>query len=107
MIHTLIFTQAELSALKSFLILKDTGIYKIGDMVMITVRNDIKETEDQPADKSLTRQQTFFTVTEINNAETMRGIKAGFVMVSIKRTKNPVPKVSDELPAGILPVEED
>lgn len=95
MIHTLIFTQAELSALKSFLILKDTGIYKIGDMVMITVRNDIKEAD--VVDKSLTRQQTFFTVTEINNAETMRGIKAGFVMVTIKRTKNPVPKVSDEL----------
>lgn len=86
MIHSQTFTAQELSAIAGYLILKDEGVFEEKDLVVITVRND------EEADKKLTRVQVFFTITSVQTAENTRGIRQGYALVKLKRTKNPIPK---------------
>lgn len=95
MIHSQTFTAKELSALSGFLILKDEGNFQIKDYLIVTVRNDEPATEDKAADNRLTRQQIFFTITDVQTSETTRGVRRGYALVKIKRTKNPIPKIDD------------
>jgi hypothetical protein len=95
MIHNQTFTAKELSSLSGFLILKNDGNFEVKDYLVVTIRKDEPATETAPEDKRLTRQQIFFTITDVQTSENTRGVRRGYALVKIKRTKNPIPKVDD------------
>jgi len=97
MIHFQVFTEAELKGLSGFLILKDDDIFKVDDFVCITVRNDVKASDETTEDKRLTRSQVFFTITDVQTSANAKGVRRGYALVKIKRTKNPIPKKVDDL----------
>lgn len=97
MIHSQTLTNSELASLSGFMILKNDGIFKVKDIVLVTVRNDVPATDETPEDKSLTREQIFFTITEVGTSENTKGVRRGYALVKLKRTKNPIPKELDEV----------
>lgn len=95
MFHFQTYTETELASFSGFMILKNDGIFQPKDYMCVTVRNDVEEAEDVKEDKRLTRKQIFFTVTEVQTSETTRGVRRGYALVKLKRTKNPLPKVDE------------
>lgn len=96
-LHFQVFTETELSALSGFLILKDDGNFQVNDLVAITIRNDVQASDETVEDKRLTRKQLFFNITEVQASQPRNGIRRGYALVKIKRTKNPIPKKIDEV----------
>lgn len=87
MIHSVNLTTQELSAAGAFLLLADHGTFTPGDFLVITVKGD---------DGKLTRQQSFFNIVTVQDATNTRGVRKGYAMIKIKRTKNPLPKTETE-----------
>lgn len=99
MIHFVNLLPEEIAAISGFLILKDEDNFKENDFLVLTAKEKTHrkakvEGEEGKEITRLTRNQTFFTVT---NVTTNAGIKQGYAMVKIKRIKNPLPKVEGEV----------
>lgn len=86
MLHSVILTNSELQAAGAFLILPDRGIFSVNDYLAVTIQDE---------EGKLTKSQVFFTLVNVATSETMRGVRKGYAMVKIKRTKNPLPKVDE------------
>lgn len=84
MLHSVNLTTQELAAAGAFLLLADHGTFTPGDFLVITVKGD---------DGKLTRQQSFFNIVTVQTATNTRGVRKGYAMIKIKRTKNPLPKI--------------
>lgn len=104
MLHSVYLTAQELSAVSGFLILKDDGNFSEKDYVVVTVKEEATQTpykteageeRIRTSPERLTKSQVFFIVTSVQTSDNTRGIRKGYAMVKIKRSKNPIPKVEE------------
>lgn len=88
MFHFVSMTNQELSDFPGFFLVKEDGSPEISDYFVVTNTDEV-------------RKQVFFTVADVKSHKTTKGIKRGYCMVKVKRSKNPILKAvevaNDEL----------
>lgn len=103
-VHSVILTTNEVENFPGFLFLKDMGNIEKGDYIVVTeemtIRTELPATEEKEADVEIKTQhsqkQNWFEIKSVQNEKQMKGVKRGFVMVSVKKVKNPLPKEAEE-----------
>jgi hypothetical protein len=76
-------TVSGLSTMTNSLFIKDDGHLQLNQMMIINVVDD---------ESKKFIEQLYFNITEVQTEKTLKGIKRGFAMIKIKRTKNPLAK---------------
>jgi hypothetical protein len=101
-IHAITLTSEQLQNFPGFFFFKETGTHEAGDYVVVNeeitlVINPTDQADGLPSTVTkISPKQTFFEVKNVQNEKQYKGVKRGFVMVSVKRCKNPLPKLVED-----------